>query len=61
MTFTYKTNKKKQVTEQRIKDTIPGGNVYYARRVFTRWKKSNRDVRNCDAFGTPVITPYSYE
>ena len=60
-TFKYKKNKKGQVTEQQITYKSSGGNVYSYKKVFSAWKKINRSVRNCDAFGHYIITPYEFD
>ena len=58
VTFKYKKNKKGQITEQLITYKTRGGSVYSYRKEFTKWKKISRSVRNCDAFGHSVFTPY---
>ena len=60
-TFKYKKNKKGQVTEQQITYKSSDGNVYSYKKVFSAWKKINRSVRNCDAFGHYIITPYEFD
>ena len=57
-TYTYKRNKKGQITEQLITSKGTGGGVDYYKKVFSKWKKISRSVRNCDAFGNYVRTPY---
>ncbi len=57
-TYKYKKNRKGQITEQLIISKTNGGVKSY-KRVFSRWKKISRSVRNCDAFGNTVYTPYS--
>ena len=59
--FKYKKNKKGQITEQQITETTIDGDVNNFRRVYSGWKKLSRPIRNCDAFGSPVPTPYAYE
>ena len=59
VTYKYKKNKKGQITEQLITSKAKGGRVSYYKEVFSNWKKISRSVRNCDAFGNTVYTPYS--
>lgn len=61
VTFKYKKNKKGQITEQLITYKTKGGSVYTYRKEFTKWKKISRSVRNCDAFGHYVYTPYDFD
>ncbi len=60
VTFKYNKNKKGQVTEQQITYKSNGGNDYNYKKVFSAWKKISRSVRNCDAFGHFINTPYQY-
>ena len=60
-TFKYKKNKKGQVTEQQITYKSNGGSVSNYKKVFSNWKKISRSVRNCDAFGHRVYTPYDFD
>ena len=57
-TCTYKKDKKGRITEQLI-TTTRDGEVSYNRRRYTKWRKISRVVRNCDAFGNELETPYS--
>ena len=57
-TIKYKNNKKGQITEQLITYKSNRGSVYNYKKVFSNWKKISRSVRNCDAFGNYVRTPY---
>ena len=59
ISFKYKKNKKGQITEQLMTTTLPGGLTFENKRVYSGWKKLSRPVRSCDAFGLPVMTPYS--
>ena len=58
-TYEYKKNKKGQITEQLITIKYTDGRVYSYKRMFSKYKKISRSVRNCDAFGNIVMTPYT--
>ena len=60
-TYKYKHNKKGQITEVLITYRSNGGSVYNYKKVFSKWKKISRSVRNCDAFGHRVYTPYDFD
>lgn len=55
----YKKNKKGQITEQLVTFKFDDGHVYSYKKVFSKYKKISRSVRNCDAFGNIVMTPYT--
>ena len=57
--FKYKKNKKGQIKEQLVTFKYDDGGVYTYKKVFSKYKKISRSVRNCDAFGNIVMTPYS--
>ena len=57
-TYKYKHNKKGQITEVLITYRSNGGSVYNYKKVFSKWKKISRSVRNCDAYGNHLETPY---
>ena len=59
VSFKYKKNKKGQIKEQLVTFKYDDGGVYTYKKVFSKYKKISRSVRNCDAFGNIVMTPYS--
>ena len=59
-TYSYK-KKKGKITEELITEKNSSGAVYYYKKVFKKHKKISRSVRNCDAFGFLVMTPYMWD
>ena len=57
--FKYKKNKKGQIKEQLVTFKYDDGSAFSYKKVYSNYKKISRSVRNCDAFGNIVMTPYS--